>query len=78
MLIIGGSRSGKANSLFNSIFHQPNIDQIYLYAKDPYEVKYQLLINKWERTGLMYLNDSKAVIEYSNGVDNIYKNTEER
>ena len=53
-------------------------NQIYLYAKDPYEVKYQLLINKWERTGLMYLNDSKAVIEYSNGVDNIYKNTEER
>ena len=28
--------------------HQPDIDKIYLYAKDPYEVKYQFLINKRE------------------------------
>ena len=36
ILIIGGSGSGKTNSLFNLI----NIDKIYLYDKDPYEVKY--------------------------------------
>ena len=30
ILIIGGSRSGKANSLFNLISHQPGIDKIYL------------------------------------------------
>ena len=48
ILIIGGSGSGKTNSLFNLIIDQPDIDKIYLYAKDPYEAKYQLLINKIE------------------------------
>ena len=35
ILIIGGSGSGKLNSLFNQISQQPDIDKIYLYAKDP-------------------------------------------
>ena len=62
--LVGGSGSGKANALLNLINHEPDIDKIYLYAKDPYEAKYQLLINKKESTGLNYLNDSKAFIEY--------------
>ena len=37
-LIIEGSGSEK-KVLLNLISHQPNIDKIYLYAKDPYEVK---------------------------------------
>ena len=41
ILIIRGSGSGKANLLFNLINHQPDIDKIYLYAKDPYEAKHQ-------------------------------------
>ena len=36
-----------------------------------------MLINKRESTGLKYLNDSKAFIEYSNDMDDIYKNIEE-
>ena len=44
ILIIRGSRSGKANSSFNIINQQPGIDKIHLYAKDHYEVKHQLLI----------------------------------
>ena len=36
-----------------------------------------MLINKRESTGLKCLNDSKAFIEYSNDMDNIYKNIEE-
>ena len=40
ILIIGGSGSGKTNSLFNLINKEPDIDKIYLYAKDTYEVKY--------------------------------------
>ena len=32
ILIIGGSRSGKPNSLYNLINHQPHIDKIYLYT----------------------------------------------
>ena len=40
ILIIGGSGSGKGNVLLNSINNQPDIDKIYLYAKDLYETKY--------------------------------------
>ena len=58
-----GSGSGKTNSLFNLKNHQPDIDKLYLYAKGPYEAKYQLLI--------------VAFIEYSNDMDDIIllKNT---
>ena len=38
--------------------------KIYLYANDPFEVKYKLLINKRESTTLKYLNDSKAFTKY--------------
>ena len=40
ILIIGGSGSGKTNSLFNLISQQPDIDKIYLWPKDPYEAEY--------------------------------------
>ena len=40
-LTIRGSGSGKKNLLLNLIENQPDIDKIYQYAKDPYEVKYQ-------------------------------------
>ena len=77
ILIIGTSGSQKTTSLFYLKSHQPDIDKIYLYAKDPYEAKYQFIINKWESTGLKHFNDSKAFIEYSNDMDDIYKNIEE-
>ena len=48
-----------------------------MYAKDPYKAKYQFLINKQESAGLKHFNDSKAFIEYSNHMDEIYKNIEE-
>ena len=48
-----------------------------MYAKDPYEAKYQLLINKTESTGLKHLNDPKAFIEYSNDMQDVYKNIDE-
>ena len=51
ILIIGGSQSGKTNSLFNLISQQPDIDKMYLYAQDLYEPKNQFLINKREVTG---------------------------
>ena len=46
ILMIRCSRSGKANVSFNLISQQPDIDEIYLYANDPYEANYQLLITK--------------------------------
>ena len=65
LLIIGGSRSGKTNLLLHLIENQPDIDKIYLYAKEPYESKYQYLINKREDVGINHFNDPKAFIEYS-------------
>ena len=59
------------------INHEPDVDKNFLYAKDPYEEKSQLLINKRESVDLKYLNDSKAFIEYSTDKDDIYKNIEE-
>ena len=76
-LIIWGSGSGKANVLLNLIENQPDIDKIYLYAKDPYEAKYQYLINKREGVGINHFKDPKAFIEYSNERRNVYKNIDE-
>ena len=77
ILIIGGSGSVKANALLNLINNQPDIDKIYLYAKDPYEAKYQFLINKRESIGLKHINDPIAFVEYSNDMQDVYKNIEE-
>ena len=74
ILIIGGSGSGKTNVLLNLIENQPDIDKIYLYAKDLYEAKYQYSINKREGIGIDHFNDPKAFIEYSNDMYYVYKN----
>ena len=37
ILFVGGSGTGKTNSLLNLINSQPDIDKIYLYAKVPFE-----------------------------------------
>ena len=48
--------------LFNLINHQPDIDKIYLYVKDPHEAKYQFLINERESKSLKHFNDCKVFI----------------
>ena len=48
-----------------------------MYAKDPYDAKYQFLINKRESTVLKHFSDPKAFIEYSNDMEDVYKNIEE-
>ena len=72
-LIISGSRSGKTNALLNLVSHQRDIDKICLYAKNPFEPKYQLLIKKCEDAGIKY-GDSKASMQYSNTMDDVYNN----
>ena len=62
IMIIGGSGSGKTNALLNLINSQPDIGNIYLYKKDPYEVKYQYLINKREKVGLKHFSYHKPFI----------------
>ena len=37
ILIIGGSGSGKINALSHLVNNRPDIDKIYLYAKDAYK-----------------------------------------
>ena len=77
ILIIGGSVSWKANSIFNLISQPWDIDKKNVYAKDPYKAKYQFWHNKQENTGLNHFNDSKAFIEYTNDIDDVNKNFEE-
>ena len=48
-----------------------------MYAKDPYEAKYQYLINKREGVSINHFNDPKAFIEYSNDMRDVYKNIDE-
>ena len=77
ILIIGGSGPRKTNVLLNLIENQPDIDKIYLYAKDQYEAKYLYLINKREGVGIDHFNDPKAFIEYSNDMHDVYKNIDD-
>ena len=62
ILMIRDSGSGKTKSLFNVISQKPDIDEIYLHAKDPFKANYQFLIKKLESTSLKHVNDSKGVI----------------
>ena len=72
ILIIGGSGSGKTNALFNLISQQGDIDKIYLHAKVLSKAKFQFLIKKGENVGIKHLNYSKAFIECSNTMDDVY------
>ena len=64
--------------LLNLIKHQqPDIDKIYLYVKDPFESKYQLRINGREKVVVENLKTSKAFIDYSQTVGDVYENLED-
>ena len=76
-MIVGGSGSGKANTLINLINEQGDIDKIYLHAKDLSKPKYEFLIKKRENTGIKHVNDSNAFIECSNTMDDVNENIDE-
>ena len=71
---IGGSGSGKTNTLLNLINEQRNIDKIYLYAKDLGESNYEHLIKNRENAVIKHLNDSKAFTDCSNTMNDVYEN----
>ena len=78
ILIIGGSESDKTNVLFNLVKHQqPDSDKIYLYVKDPFEWKYQLLFNWKEKVGTEILKIPKGFIDYLQPIDDVYENLED-
>ena len=64
----------KTNTLLNLINEQRDIDKIHLYAKDLSESKYEHLINNRENAGIKHLNDSKAFIDCSNTMNDVYEN----
>ena len=72
ILIIGCSGLRKTNALLKLVNNQPDIDKIYLYAKDLYEAIYQYLINKRESTVLKHFNDPNVTYK-----QDVYKNIEE-
>ena len=74
-MIIGGSGSGKANTLLNLIKEQYDIDKIYLYAKDLSEPKHGFLISV--DAGTNHLNNLNGFIECSNTMDDIYENIDD-
>ena len=75
ILFIGGLGSGKTNVLLNLIKHQrPDINKIYLYVKDPFKSKYQLLINGRQKGGTEILKNPKAFFDYSQTTDDVYEN----
>ena len=62
--------------LFHVICQQPDVDKIYLYAKDHHKAKYQILIHKQQSTGSKHFNYARDVIKYSSDRTNTHKNIE--
>ena len=63
--------------MLNLIRQEDDIDKIYLNARNLSEPKYEFLIKKREDAGMKHLNDSKAFIECSNTMDDVYENIDD-
>ena len=48
-----------------------------MYAKDLSEPKYKYLIKNRKNAGIKHVNDGNAFIEYSNTMDDVYKNIDD-
>ena len=74
ILTIGGSGSGKTNTLLNLKKEKDDIDinKISLYAKNL--SKDEILLKKRENAGIKYLNDPNAFIECFSTMDDVYEN----
>ena len=53
---------------------RPNIDNIYLHAKDPFKSKYELLIKGTEKVGTKNFKNPKTFFDYSQTIEGVYKN----
>ena len=56
---------------------QPDIDKTYLYVKDPFESKYQLLINGRKKIGIENSKNLKVFADYSQTIHDVYENFED-
>ena len=76
-LIIGGSETDKNNVLLNLIKHQrPDIDKTYFSVKDPFESKYQSILNGREKQRIKKLKNPEGIIDYSQTSGDFYENLE--
>ena len=75
ILMIGGSKSGKINTLINLINEKNKIDKIYLHTKDLSEN--EILIKKHKNAGIKYYNDPNVFIECSGMMHDIYENIDD-
>ena len=60
--------------MINLINEQNNTDNIYLYARDLSEPKYEYLIKKREDAGIKHVNNPNTFIKCSNTRDDVYEN----
>ena len=74
ILIIGGSRSEKTNTLLNLINEQNDIDKIHLYARNLNDQTYKILIKKRKDAGIKHSNNRNAFIKCSNTMDDVFEN----
>ena len=71
LTILIESRSGKTKVFLKLIKYQRlDIDKIYIYVKDSFESKYQLLING---RGIENLKNPKVWIDHSQTIDDVYE-----
>ena len=63
--------------LLNLIKHQrPDIDKTYFSVKDPFESKYQSILNGREKPRIKKLKNPKGIIDYSQTSGDFYENLE--
>ena len=78
LLIIVGSRSDKNNVLLNLSKNQlPDIDTIYLFVKDSFESKYELLIKASEKVKIKSLKNPKVFTNHLQTIYDVYENLED-
>ena len=70
-------RNLKTNPLLNLMNYQLEIEKIHLYAKYPFGLRYQWLINKHEQFGLKHFKGSNAFIKQSINVNTTNKNIDD-
>ena len=61
ILVIDGSGTGKTNILLNLIHNQPDSDKIYIYTKDTFDNKFQLIPENHYQTGIKNCKDPEAI-----------------
>ena len=62
----------------NLIKHQrQDVNKICIYVKDPFESKYELLINGRQKVRIEIMKNPKAFIDYSQITDDVYENLED-